>query len=594
MKFSERKSVRGYYWQVKEYDENLAHTIYQKKNTSPILSKLLALKNIHFDEVDNYLEPKIKNLLKDPYHLLDMKLAIETIYNAIKNNKNICIFGDYDVDGATATALMVKFFKDIGINVSTYIPDRVSDGYGMSGQVVRKLKQNGIEFIITVDCGISCHEAVDVANSLDMEVIITDHHIGSLEIPKAKAVVNPNRLDEESQYKYLAGVGVAFIVCIAMNTYLRNNGYYNEHNIKEPNLLSMLDLVALGTICDVMPLVNINRAFVKQGLKVFKCRTNIGLAMLSDTIGLNQVNDTYHLGYVIGPRINAGGRVGDVNIGNKLLTCDDKYEAKYLAEQLNNFNIERQNIEKEILDKAIEEVERKKLYNELVIFIEGNNWHEGIIGIIASRLKDRYNRPVFVISEDGNIGKASCRSIDKSIDIGSVIIQAKNNGLLITGGGHAMAGGFTFEISNLKEIKEFILNSIKNRINSYLEENEKYADLIIDISSINEELINEIESIGPFGNDNPQPTIILRDIVILNFKKFGKNNEHLKCIIGSNQISVKNTTLVANIFRFIDKNISDLIFNNKFLVCDIVGTISVNKWMNLNNVQFNIEDIILK
>lgn len=592
MKFSERKSIRGYYWHIKEYDENLALTIYQKKNTSPILGKLLALKNIHFDDVDNYLDPKIKNLLKDPYHLLDMKLAIKAIYDAIINRKNICIFGDYDVDGATATALMVKFFRDIGINVSTYIPDRVSDGYGMSEQVVRKLKQSGVEFIITVDCGISCHEAVDVANSLGMEVVITDHHIGSLEIPKAKAVVNPNRLDEESEYKYLAGVGVAFIVCIAINTFLRNNGYYREHNIKEPNLLSMLDLVALGTICDVMPLVNINRAFVRQGLRVFKCRTNIGLAMLSDTIGLNQVNDAYHLGYVIGPRINAGGRVGDVNIGNKLLTCEDKYEAKYLAEQLDSFNLERQNIEKDILDKAIEQVERNKLYNEPVIFIEGDNWHEGVIGIIASRLKDRYNRPVFVISKDGNIGKASCRSIDKSIDIGSVIIQAKNCGLLITGGGHAMAGGFTFDISNLNKIEEFIFNSIKNKLNIYLKENEKYADLIMDISSINQNLINEIENIGPFGVDNPEPIIILRDIVILNTKKFGKNSEHVKCIISSNQISSRNKTLVANIFRFNDKNISDLLFGNKFLQCDIVGTMSINKWMNLNNIQFTIEDII--
>lgn len=592
MKFSERKSIRGYYWHIKEYDENLALTIYQKKNTSPILGKLLALKNIHFDDVDNYLDPKIKNLLKDPYHLLDMKLAIKAIYDAIINRKNICIFGDYDVDGATATALMVKFFRDIGINVSTYIPDRVSDGYGMSEQVVRKLKQSGVEFIITVDCGISCHEAVDVANSLGMEVVITDHHIGSLEIPKAKAVVNPNRLDEESEYKYLAGVGVAFIVCIAINTFLRNNGYYREHNIKEPNLLSMLDLVALGTICDVMPLVNINRAFVRQGLRVFKCRTNIGLAMLSDTIGLNQVNDAYHLGYVIGPRINAGGRVGDVNIGNKLLTCEDKYEAKYLAEQLDSFNLERQNIEKDILDKAIEQVERNKLYNEPVIFIEGDNWHEGVIGIIASRLKDRYNRPVFVISKDGNIGKASCRSIDKSIDIGSVIIQAKNYGLLITGGGHAMAGGFTFDISNLNKIEEFIFNSIKNKLNIYLKENEKYADLIMDISSINQNLINEIENIGPFGVDNPEPIIILRDIVILNTKKFGKNSEHVKCIISSNQISSRNKTLVANIFRFNDKNISDLLFGNKFLQCDIVGTMSINKWMNLNNIQFTIEDII--
>ncbi len=595
MRFRDRLSVRGYFWNLKEYDENLALTIHQKKNISPTISELLAIKNIKLEEIDDFLNPKIKNLLKNPYHLLDMKKAVEAIYDAIINEKKICIFGDYDVDGATATALMVKFFRNIGIKVETYVPDRIEDGYGLNIQAIQKLKDIGVEFIITVDCGISSFEAIEMANKLNIDVVITDHHLGPAEIPHAKAAVNPNRLDEESEYKYLAGVGVAFIVCIALNTYLKERQYYEKNNLKQKNLLYLLDLVALGTVCDVMPLVNINRAFVKQGLEIFKQRKNIGLVALSDLMELKEVNDTYHLGYVLGPRINASGRVGDANIGNKLLSCEDKYEAKYLAEQLNNFNTERQIIEKDILEKAINKIEQEQLYNETAIFIYGEDWHEGVIGIIASRIKDKYCRPVFVLSMDGKIGKASCRSVDKSIDIGSVIIKAKENGLLLSGGGHAMAGGFTFEVEKLEKIKEFINNHIEKELEIYLKQNDKFADLVLDCDAVNEELVNDIDNMGPFGTDNLKPTIILKDVVILSVKKFGKNKEHLRCIVGSySGVSNSKNKLIANIFRIGENDTLLNALDHAGLKCDLVGTLSINKWMNLNNIQFIVDDVILK
>lgn len=594
MKFRDKKSVKGYFWNVKEYDEKLALAIFQKTGVSEIVSRILALKKMKLEDIRNYLDPKIKNLLKDPYHLLDMDKAVEAIYNAIINKKKICIFGDYDVDGATATALMVRFFRNIGVNVVVHVPDRIDDGYGLNEQAIEKLKNDGVNFIITVDCGISSYDAVEFANSRNIDVVVTDHHLGPLEIPKAKAVVNPNRLDEESEYKYLAGVGVAFIVCIALNTYLRKKNYFKQHNLQEKNLLHYLDLVALGTVCDVMPLVNINRAFVKQGLEIFKQRTNVGLSALADLMELKEVNDTYHLGYVLGPRINASGRVGDVSIGNKLLSCEDKYEAKYLAEQLNKFNIERQIIEKDILTKAIEKIEKEEIYKEPIIFIYGDNWHEGVIGIIASRIKDKYNRPVFVLSMDNKIGKASCRSVDKSIDIGSAIIKAKENGLLLSGGGHAMAGGFTFNIDKLEDIKNFMKDHIQQKLDTYLQKNDKYADLLLDCNSINENLVNELENLGPFGTDNTKPVIILKDVIILNTKKFGRNKEHLRCIAGTDGINNMKNTLIVNIFR-IGEN--DILLNSIERVgvrCDLIGTLSINKWMNLNNIQFIVDDIILK
>lgn len=596
MKFRDKKSIEGYCWHVKDCNENLALTIYQRTNISTVVCQLLALKNIKLEEIDDYLNPKIKNLLINPYHLLDMEKAVLAIYKAIIDKKNICIFGDYDVDGSTSVALMTKFFKNIGIKVSSYIPDRIGDGYGLSENIIKKLNEKNINFIITVDCGISCFEAVNLANNLGIDVIITDHHIGSLEIPNALAVVNPNRIDEHTPYKYLAGVGVAFLLCIALNTHLKNVGYYEKNEIKEQNLLYMLDLVALGTVCDVMSLIGLNRAFVKQGLKVFGKRSNIGLSALCDIADIGEIIDAYHLGYIIGPRINASGRVGDVNIGNKLLCCEDKFEAKKLAEQLNYFNLERQNIEKKILEIAIDQVENNELYNNPVIFIEGKNWHEGVIGIIASRIKDKYNRPVVVISRDNSdFGKASCRSVDKSVDIGSVIINAKEKGLLISGGGHAMAGGFTFDVKKIDDIKDFINKQIKNKIDLYLTKDEKYADIVLDISSINEKMVNDIESMGPFGIDNPKPIVILENVIILSAKKFGKDNEHAKCVVISNNTLLSSRSVIVNFFRVKEKNeISNILFSGKQIACDIIGNISINKWMNLNSIQFIAEDLILR
>ena len=595
MRFKDKKSLKGYFWNIKDYDEKLALTIFQKKHVSEITSRLLAIRNIKLEDIDNYFDPKIKNLLKNPYHLLDMDKAVNAIYDAIINNKKICIFGDYDVDGATATALMVKYFRSLKIKVEVYVPDRIEDGYGLNEQSIEKLKEDGVDFIITVDCGISSYDAVEFANKIGIDVVITDHHLGPIDIPHAKAVVNPNRLDEESEYKYLAGVGVAFMLCIAMNTFLRNKNYFREHNLKEQNLLYFLDLVALGTVCDVMPLVNINRAFVKQGLEIFKQRTNVGLNALADLMELAEVNDTYHLGYVLGPRINASGRVGDVSIGNKLLSCENKYEAKHLAEQLNQFNIERQTIEKEILDKAIEKIETNELYKESAIFIYGEGWHEGVIGIIASRIKDKYNRPVFVLSMDDKVGKASCRSVDKSIDIGSVIIKAKENGLLLSGGGHAMAGGFTFEVSKLEEIKKFIQDSIKDKLELYLEKDDRYADLIMDCNAINDNLVAELESMGPFGTDNTKPLIILKNVVVYNFKKFGRNKEHLRCIVGDNNaVGTSKNGLIVNIFKVGESDKTLQALQKVGAKCDLIGTLSINKWMNLNNIQFIVEDVILE
>ena len=592
MYFKDEESVKGYFWKIKEYDEKLALTIFQKNNVSEIVSRLLAIRGINYDEVESYLEPKLKNLLKNPYHLLDMDKAVNTIYGAIIAKKNICVYGDYDVDGASATALLVKFFKAIGIKITSYVPDRIDEGYGLNDCSVKHLKEQGVDLIITVDCGISSCEPIDLANQLGIEVVVTDHHLGPVNMPHAKAIVNPNRFDETSEFKYLAGVGVAFMTLIALNSYLREHNYYSDNNIKEPNLLLYLDLVALGTVCDVMPLKSINRAFVKQGLQIFKQRKNIGLATLCDYSEINEINDTYHLGYVLGPRINACGRVGEVSVGNKILSCDDPFEARILANKLNKFNIDRQNIEKDLLDLAIQQVEKKNLLNEKLIFIEGNNWHEGVIGIIASRIKDKYNRPVIVCSISDTECKASCRSVDASIDIGSVILEAKEAGLLISGGGHAMAGGFNFKKENKEKIREFITEKVKDKLNVYLSKNEVDVDLVLDVNDINPKLIKDIDSIGPYGAGNHKPKIVIKNAIVVNIKAFGKNNEHLRLIVKSSNRKTGNNSLIVNVFR---TNNPDKIFKviSEKHQFSMLGTLSLNRWMGLDNIQFILEDICL-
>ena len=590
MYFSEKESIKGYFWKLREYDKRLALTIYQKNSVSELVSRLLAIKNVSFDKVENYLNPKLKNSLEDPFHLYDMDKAVDIIYNAIIQKKNICIYGDYDVDGATSTALMIKFFRSININVLSYIPDRVDEGYGLNIESINFLKKKKIDLIITVDCGISCHEAVDFANENNIDIVITDHHLGSPILPKAKAIVDPNRLDEESEYKYLAGVGVAFMLCIALNSCLRKNKYYENNKITEPNLLCFLDLVALGTVCDVMPLVGINRVLVKQGLNVFKKRKNIGLTALADQIKIEEINDTYHLGYMIGPRINACGRVGDVSIGSKLLSCDNIEEARVLAQELDNFNTERQNIEKTILDKAIEKIEQGNFLDKNFIFLVGKSWHEGVIGTIASRLKDRYGKPTFVVSATGNIGKASCRSIDSSIDIGSVIIEAKEKGLLLTGGGHAMAGGFTFELSKTEEIENFIKDKLNDKINKFLSLNEKEYDLALDCNDISTKLVQDIELIGPYGAGNHKPKIILKDVSIVNIKCFGKNEEHIRLIVVSNKY--KSNGLIVNVFRLKKEDRLYKVIMERKKSYNIIGTVSLNHWMGIDTIQFVLEDII--
>lgn len=593
MYFSEKKSFKNCLWKLNQYDERKSLAIYQKLGLSEILSRLLSIKNMEIESINDFLNPTLKNSMTDPYELLDMQNGVDIVYDAIINKKRICVFGDYDVDGVSSSALMKNFFDLINLQSIIYIPDRIQEGYGPNSKAFIKLKNNmKIDLVFTVDCGISAFEACKTAKEIDLKLVITDHHLGDEELPEADAVINPNRADENNNYKNLAGVGVAFLFLVALNKKLKDNDFYTKNNIKEVNLIEFLDLVTLGTICDVVPLTGLNRAFVRQGLKIIHQRTNLGIKSLIDISGIEEEIGTYHIGFILGPRINATGRIGESDLSSKLLYLKDSFECLKVAKNLDLYNKERQNIEKTVLEEAFKEVELKELHKNDIIFVEGNNWHEGIIGIIASRIKDKFEKPTVVFSKLETYYRASCRSIH-GIDIGSVIIEAKINNIIKDGGGHAMAGGFSVEYSKVNDIKNFFIEKLSEKVNYCLNNKERQADIVLECKSLTTGLVKEIDKLGPFGAGNHKPKIILKDVVVVKSEIIGKNQNNLRLIICDDNFNNLSKGILAMCFR-ISKN--DKIYQALSKVgqkVNLFGEANINNWQGKQSIQFVVEDVLL-
>lgn len=593
MYFSDKKSFKKCLWKINQYDERLALAIYQKFGFSEILSRLLSIRNIKLEEINDFINPTIRRYLTDPNDLLDMKKAIDIVYQSIINKEKICIFGDYDVDGVSSSALMKNFFDLINVNSIIYIPDRVNEGYGPNCEAFKKLKnERDIDLILTVDCGISAFEPCKLAKEIGLKVVITDHHLGDCKLPEAEAVVDPNRLDETTIYKNLAGVGVGFLFLVALNKKLRENKFFEENNLKEPNLLQFLDLVALGTICDVVPLVGLNRAFVRQGLKVIHNRTNSGIKSLINISEIEEEIGTYHIGFILGPRINSTGRIGESDLSSKLLCLKDDFETTKIAKNLNLYNQERQAIEKVVLQEAINKIEKNELYNDSIIFIEGDGWHEGVIGIIASRIKDKFEKPTVVLTKIKDYYRASCRSV-QNVDIGRAILKAKIKDLIKDGGGHAMAGGFSVDCSKFNELKEFFIQELSNDVENYLNNKERDADLVLECKSLSINLANEIEKLGPFGAGNHKPKIILKNVVIVKADIVGKNQNNLRLIICDNDMINLSKGIVAMCFRTTKDDKIFSLLSQKRQNVNLFGELNINKWQGQQNIQFIVEDVLI-
>ena len=575
-------SLSGKNWVLKKYNEE--DIIFLKENFSldEITSKLLSIRQIKKDEIKSFLNPSIKNFLPNPDTLNDMEKSSKRTVEAIINKEKIGIFGDYDVDGATSTALLGNYFSELNIEYEIYIPDRKKEGYGPSIKSFQELINKKVKIIFTVDCGTLSFEAINFAREQNIDVIVLDHHQSEINLPKAFSIVNPNRLDDKSNLQYLCAAGVSFMFLVSLNRKLRNNGWFIQEDLKEPDLINFLDLVSLGTVCDVVPLIGLNRAIVKQGLKIIKSKKNLGLRTLWDVCKIESNPSIHHLGYLLGPRINAGGRVGKCSHGaNLLLNKDPKYSFK-LASELNQYNMERQMLEKDLLKKILNET--KDYSNDPVLIISGKNWHEGVIGIVAARLKDKFDKPVILISIDGNVGKASARSI-VGFDIGSVIIAATQEKILIKGGGHKMAGGFSINIDNINIFKDFVFRKFKGINENLKSEKPLFFDSIIAPSAVNLEFYNKVALLSPFGAGNPEPKFIIENVKTINGKIVGE--KHVKSVL----IGQDGSTVKSIAFNATENDLGGYLLKKNNKSFNIAGKLSLNEWKGQSNVEFIIDDI---
>ena len=576
------ESVTGKEWIFKKIDEN--KIIYLKDNffLDDITAKLLAIRNIKNEEIKSFLNPTIKNILPNPNVLIDMEKTSHRTIRAIIEKEKIGIFGDYDVDGATSTALLGNYFKELNVDYEIYVPDRKQEGYGPSVKGFKELIKKNVKLIFTVDCGTLSFDTIEYANQEGIDVIVLDHHQSEIKLPNAYSVVNPNRFDDKSNLQYLCAAGVSFMFLISINKHLRDISWFNKNNIIEPNLINYLDLVTLGTVCDVVPLIGLNRALVKQGLKILKAKKNLGLKTLLEICKVESSLSTYHLGYVLGPRINAGGRVGKCSHGANLLLNEDPKEVFKIASELEIFNKERKILEKELTEKIL--IKANQQLNDPILILTGNDWHEGIIGIVASRLKDKFNKPTILISINNGIGKASARSI-VGFDIGSIILGAVQKNILIKGGGHKMAGGFSINLNKIDNFKEFIFHKFNKMNINFSKQKPLMIDAKIAPSAINLEFYNKIENLSPFGSGNPEPKFIIENLKSVNSKVVGE--KHIKSIlIGSEGSSLKTIA-----FNATESEIGAYLLKKNRRSFNIAGKLSLNEWRGQKNVEFIIDDI---
>jgi len=509
-------SITGRFWEARLKDERESYAIAQTHGLPEPLARVLAGRGIALDAVPRFLSPSLRDSLSDPSSFADMDRAAGRLAAAVTEGQSICIFGDYDVDGATASALLKRYLDALGAQASVYIPDRIAEGYGPNVAVFERLAGEGVQLVVTVDCGTGAHEPLEAARRLRLDVIVVDHHQAAATLPPAFALVNPNRLDCASGQGTLAAVGVAFMLAVATNRALRASGWFAREGRAEPDLLRFLDLVALGTVCDVVPLTGLNRSFVAQGLKVMARGANSGLRALAELTGLERAPECHHLGFVFGPRVNAGGRIGEAGLGARLLTTDDPYEAREIAARLHELNRERQAIEAQVLEEAIACVEANGLSSAFApVLVAGEGWHPGVIGIVASRLKERYNRPAIVVGLDGVQGKGSGRSI-AGVDLGRAIRLAADHDLLLGGGGHAMAAGLTLRAEKLEAFRDFLAERLSNDIERAAATPRLLLDGALDTAAMRDPaFVGLLARAAPFGPGNPEALFVVPDAHIV-------------------------------------------------------------------------------
>lgn len=554
-------------------EDRLSEAMAQATGMPPPLCRTLVRRDVVADEAAAFLAPTLRELLPDPNDLRDMEKAAQRFLHAVIAREKIAIFADYDVDGGTSAALLINWLRDMGLPATLYIPDRIDEGYGPNDEAMSMLAADH-DLIICVDCGTLSHGPIAAAAGAD--VIVLDHHLGGETLPPALAVVNPNRQDESGDLGHLCAAGVVFLMLVEANRQLRAT------DTKGPDLMAMLDLVALATVADVAPLIGVNRAFVRQGLTVMGRRQRIGLTALADVAGLDQAPTSYHLGFLLGPRVNAGGRIGKADLGARLLSTNDRHEAAGLASRLDQLNTERREVEANVRDLALEQATQRGFDGPLV-WAAGEGWHPGVVGIVAARLKEASNRPAIVIGLDGDEGKGSGRSVS-GIDLGAAIQRTASEGLLIKGGGHKMAAGLTVARDQLDAAMERLGALLAKQGAADIGPADLRLDGILMPGAATVELIQQIEDAGPFGAGAPAPRFAFPDVQILFAKQVGAN--HLKISFGDGM----GARIDAISFGAMDGPIGPMLMGHNGARFHLAGRLEINTWKGRQSVQLRLED----
>ncbi|WP_428409378.1 single-stranded-DNA-specific exonuclease RecJ [Hyphococcus sp.] len=572
-------AASGRRWRLREADAAVAAAI-GASGFDPVLSRILAARGVGADTVERYLAPSLRDEMPDPFVLKDMDRAAERLARAVIDGETIGVFGDYDVDGTTASAILKLYFDAVGAASLIYLPDRISEGYGPSAEAFRSLARDGASLIVTVDCGAAAHEPIEEAARDGVGIIVFDHHQMSGPPPAgAEAVVNPNRPDDMSGLGNLSAAGVAFMGVVALNRALREAGWFRAR--PEPNLMSLLDLAALGLVCDVMPITGLTRVMVAQGLKILGAQGNPGLKALGARAGVKGAPSCYHLGFLIGPRINAAGRIGHARLAFDLMTTSDEARRQELAEKLHILNAERQEIEAEVQAAAQRDIEVHQRHADDVIVSAGEGWHPGVIGIVAGRLKEIYDRPVIVIGVDGGAGKGSGRSIT-GVDLGAAVSAAREEGLLTSGGGHAMAAGLSIEPSRIGDFRRMVNDRLARAV-TLARANRSYdIDAVVAPTAVTKSFADLAATAGPYGPGNPEPVFALLDCRAEYIKIVGKG--HLSLTLASDT----GETARAIAFRAEGEALGEILSSGRRI--HVAGKIRADDWRGGDAGQLQIAD----
>jgi single-stranded-DNA-specific exonuclease len=581
-------SARGLAWRERldAAGTQAAIAISQRHGLPELLGRVLAGRGVASSDVPTFLDPSIRALMPDPSTVRDMDRGAARLANAILGAEPIAVFGDYDVDGACSAALLYRFLAAHGRDARIYIPDRMTEGYGPSRDAIEALAKDGARLVVTVDCGTTSFEPLGAARPLGTDVIVVDHHQAEERLPDVAAVINPNRQDDLSGLGSLCAAGMTFMLLVATLRELKRRGAY-EGGRSPPDLLALLDLVALATVCDVVPLTGLNRAYVAKGLQAMRLRRNHGLKALADAAGLAVPPTPYHLGFVLGPRINAGGRIGDCGLGARLLSCDDEIEAARIATVLDRLNRERKAIEARMLEEAVAGAERliEADADLPLLLVAGEDWHKGVVGLVASRLTDRFRRPSCAIAwEGGGRGTGSLRSID-GVDIGAAVRAAVAAGHLEKGGGHAMAAGLTVERGKLDTLAAFLSERVAQSTGVARSAFALDIDAALTPASLTEELLALIERAGPYGQGNPQPRFVFPAHRVKFAKVVGE--AHVRCTLEAGD----GSRLDAVAFRSADRPVGAALMASGGLPLHVAGHLRRDTWNGRDRSELVIEDV---